>query len=260
MEWNSNMDEAPYNEPVMVRLDSGKEIIARLIQDGSMTSYEESCDQWEADGDDYPECWTGGACWTVNEDEVASDQPAAFARLTKGHPMTDQTTHPASTEADVVDVYCVECERSHSEHRDAAFLEMDNGLGLCTDCLGGMVVHLGRAAAKSLASIGQASHEPTPSREDALREALWTPPEEAWSGLARQMMMGLDMGALTPRKLFAYLTRSGCPIPDWLRDEPEMRQLDHVPSKGTRAVLIYRAMLEPTLALIDQTTEPKDAA
>ena len=74
-------------------------------------------------------------------------------------------------------------------------------------------------------------------------EALAAEPTEAqWGGLARQIMMWLDMGDKTPRALFRHLERSGEPIPDWLRNELEMQALDHVPSKGTRCVLIYKAM------------------
>lgn len=72
------------------------------------------------------------------------------------------------------------------------------------------------------------------------------PPEatyEQWSGLARDFMMGLDMGYRTPEKLFRHLECLGHEIPQWLRDEPEMQNLNHVPSKGTRVVMIYKAML-----------------
>jgi len=66
-----------------------------------------------------------------------------------------------------------------------------------------------------------------------------------WGGLARQIMMWLDFGdKRTPRSLFRHLEMSGMPIPQWLRDEPEMQALDHVPSKGTRCAIIYKAMLE----------------
>jgi len=89
-----------------------------------------------------------------------------------------------------------------------------------------------------------------------LLEALWTPPEEAWYGLARALMMAFDMECKTPRQIFQHLDRTGNAIPQWLRDEPEMTHLDHVPSKGTRVVIIYRAMLEPTFAAIAQAQEP----
>ncbi len=68
------------------------------------------------------------------------------------------------------------------------------------------------------------------------------PSEAMWGGLARDIMMWLDFGTKTPRELFKHLKRTGRDIPKWLTDEPEMRALDHVPSKGTRCVIIYKAM------------------
>lgn len=79
---------------------------------------------------------------------------------------------------------------------------------------------------------------------DEMKAVPWQPTEEQWGGLARAIMMWLDMGDKTPRALFRHLKMSGEPIPDWLRNEPEMQALDHVPSKGTRCVLIYKAMLD----------------
>lgn len=70
------------------------------------------------------------------------------------------------------------------------------------------------------------------------------PDETQWGGLARDIMMAWDCQCDTPRKLFKHLERSGKEIPQWLRDESEMKNLDHVPSKGTRAAIIYRAMVE----------------
>lgn len=70
------------------------------------------------------------------------------------------------------------------------------------------------------------------------------PAEQQWDGLARAIIMAWDMGCDAPRNLFAHLDMIQQPIPQWLQDEPEMRNLDHVPSKGTRAAIIYRAMLE----------------
>ncbi len=70
------------------------------------------------------------------------------------------------------------------------------------------------------------------------------PTEAQWNGLARDVMMWLDMdGRHTAGSLFKHLERCGTEIPQWLRDEPEMKNLDHVPSKGTRVAIIYRAML-----------------
>lgn len=71
------------------------------------------------------------------------------------------------------------------------------------------------------------------------------PTEAQWSGLARSIMMWLDFdpSQKTPRYLFQYLEWSGVDIPEWLRKESEMQALDHVPSKGARCAIIYKAML-----------------
>lgn len=70
------------------------------------------------------------------------------------------------------------------------------------------------------------------------------PTEAQWGGLARAIVMWLDFESKTPAALFQHLERSGEPIPQWLRDESELQRPDHVPSKGTRAAIIYRAMIE----------------
>ena len=73
------------------------------------------------------------------------------------------------------------------------------------------------------------------------------PTEDQWGGLARDIMMWFDMYdgcSATPEKLFLHLKRRGRDIPQWLLDEPEMKNLNHVPSKGTRCTIIYRAMIE----------------
>jgi hypothetical protein len=65
-----------------------------------------------------------------------------------------------------------------------------------------------------------------------------------WGGLARSIMMWMSFGPPhTPRTLLQHLERTGAEIPRWLLDEPEMQSLDHSMSKGTRCVLIYRAMI-----------------
>lgn len=77
------------------------------------------------------------------------------------------------------------------------------------------------------------------------RIAPWTPSGAAWGGLARDVIMWLDIyQERTPRSLLKHLDRVGAEIPMWLLDEPEMKNLDHALSKGTRAVIIYRAMLQ----------------
>lgn len=70
------------------------------------------------------------------------------------------------------------------------------------------------------------------------------PLEIMWNGLARDLMMWLDQGdSRTPRSLLEHLSHCGRTIPQWLFDEPEMKSLDHSISKGTRCVIIYKAML-----------------
>lgn len=81
------------------------------------------------------------------------------------------------------------------------------------------------------------------------------PREGMWLGLARDIIMWMDMydgSSKTPRNLFEHLERIGRPAPQWLKDEPELTALDHVPSKGTRAVIIFRAMLIALIAEVSQ--------
>jgi hypothetical protein len=68
---------APYDMEVEVRI--GKRAIRAILRkDASLTSDEESCDQWAATTDKYPRCWSDGACWESNADEAPSAQPAAW--------------------------------------------------------------------------------------------------------------------------------------------------------------------------------------
>lgn len=72
------------------------------------------------------------------------------------------------------------------------------------------------------------------------------PTEEMWGGLARAIMMWIDLsgsGQKLPRDLLNHLRRSGVEVPPWLKSEAEMKALDHSMSKGSRCVLIYKAML-----------------
>lgn len=88
------------------------------------------------------------------------------------------------------------------------------------------------------------------------------PTEAQWGGLARSIMMWLDMHhgpAKTPANLFLHLKRSGKEIPQWLIDEPEMKHFDHVPSKGTRCAIIYRAMLEDFRPLPAPPETPRES-
>lgn len=88
------------------------------------------------------------------------------------------------------------------------------------------------------------------------------PTEEMWGGLARDIMMAFEMGQKTPASLREHLRRVGRTVPDWLADELGRQYRDGVLSKGTRCVLIYKAMLaaEPAKAPAWQpmATAPRD--
>ncbi len=69
------------------------------------------------------------------------------------------------------------------------------------------------------------------------------PVEKQWGHLARDIMFVLRQERPTPKKLFYHLEHLYETVPQWIRDEQEMHALDHVISKGTCCVLIYKAML-----------------
>ena len=69
------------------------------------------------------------------------------------------------------------------------------------------------------------------------------PTESQWNGLARDLIMWMDLTQRpTGKSLYQHLEWAGREIPDWLRSE--IPENDHVPPKGTRAAVIYRAMVE----------------
>lgn len=74
------------------------------------------------------------------------------------------------------------------------------------------------------------------------------PTEDQWSGLARHIMMWLDMSSSQPtvKKLMSHLDMLGVEPPEWFKEESELRG-EGVPSKGTRVAIIYRAMIEDYL-------------
>lgn len=79
MDWNEDMKSAPYSTPVVVQLEDGTELLATLEPDASMTEGEQPCDQWwEVEEGTAPDCWTDGACWSSNADEVMSLQPVKW--------------------------------------------------------------------------------------------------------------------------------------------------------------------------------------
>lgn len=74
------IETAPYVTPV--RIEVGEmTFLARLVQDASMDENERSCDQWVAEREgEHPPCWTDGACWASNSDEMMSMQPTRWQR------------------------------------------------------------------------------------------------------------------------------------------------------------------------------------
>jgi hypothetical protein len=76
--------------------------------------------------------------------------------------------------------------------------------------------------------------------------APFNPTEAQWGGLARSIvwwMRSYPSNKHTPSTLVEHLGNLGHEIPAWMGDEAELRTKDHVISKGTIAVLIYKAML-----------------
>lgn len=74
----------------------------------------------------------------------------------------------------------------------------------------------------------------------------FNPTEAQWGGLARDIvwwMRSYPSNQHTPATLMEHLGNLGRKVPAWMGDEAELRTQDHVISKGTVAVLIYKAML-----------------
>lgn len=72
----SAIDSAPYETPVEIRVAGRrKPFLAKLLPNHSLDSDEREVDQWVAINDDYPRCWSDGACWESNADEQMSAQP-----------------------------------------------------------------------------------------------------------------------------------------------------------------------------------------
>ncbi|WP_043309544.1 hypothetical protein [Pseudomonas sp. ML96] len=72
------------------------------------------------------------------------------------------------------------------------------------------------------------------------------PTEAQWGGLARDIvwwMRSYPSNKHTPATLVEHLGNLGREIPAWMGSEVELKRQDHVISKGTIAVLIYKAML-----------------
>lgn len=75
------IETAPYDTRVLLKVGS-MTFPAKLHQGVSMDEDGNDCDQWSAifEGE-HPPCWSGGACWASNEDEVPSIQPSAWKPL-----------------------------------------------------------------------------------------------------------------------------------------------------------------------------------
>lgn len=76
------IETAPYGVPVRVKLGRGTTIVAVLRNNAATTEDGNDCDQWQAHFEgEHPECWTDGACWQSNADNVMSLQPRAWTAL-----------------------------------------------------------------------------------------------------------------------------------------------------------------------------------
>ena len=85
--------------------------------------------------------------------------------------------------------------------------------------------------------------QPAPVVPDGFAIVPVEPTVEMLGGLAHGIMLAFDINAKSPALLINVLTNLGHEIPQWLRDEIKDPESNHVLSKGTRAVIIYRAML-----------------
>jgi hypothetical protein len=75
-----DMKTAPMDgSDIQIRTFDGFEMLARFEPQGFMTEDGKDCGGWVASVEgEHPECWSGGACWESNEQEVASDHPSAW--------------------------------------------------------------------------------------------------------------------------------------------------------------------------------------
>lgn len=96
------------------------------------------------------------------------------------------------------------------------------------------------------------------ANEETIRRALLIadrvmqePTRDSWSGLARDIMMGLDLGMAKGVSMRQHLHACGTPIPDWLEEELSRNGGGHHMSKGTRCVLIFKAMRDQLLREVD---------
>jgi hypothetical protein len=70
------------------------------------------------------------------------------------------------------------------------------------------------------------------------------PNEKMWGNdLVRNIVRWMSGDRATPAILITNLKFVGVAIPEWLASEPEMKSLDHHVTKGTQAVILFRAMI-----------------
>lgn len=73
------IETAPYDTPVEIQVGR-MTMWARLLPNAS-EGEDGPCDQWQAEYEgEHPPCWSGGACWASNEDEVESLQPTTWLK------------------------------------------------------------------------------------------------------------------------------------------------------------------------------------
>lgn len=92
------IETAPYGTPVEIRV--GRMTMWARLQPGVSEDEDgNSVDQWQAEYEgEHPPCWSGGACWASNEDEIESIQPTAWLKREGECPTTDSRTPPPTTE------------------------------------------------------------------------------------------------------------------------------------------------------------------
>lgn len=94
--------------------------------------------------------------------------------------------------------------------------------------------------------IGALLGDQVPAMLEGWQLVPFTPTEDQWGGLARAIifwMRSYPSNQHTPRTLVEFITSLGHAVPGWMDEEGELKAQDHVMSKGTIAVLIYKAML-----------------
>lgn len=120
------------------------------------------------------------------------------------------------------------------------------------DCMGSRKVAIDTAGNTMPCECVAAANEVEPAPEQSgLVDAPFNPTEEQWSGLARDIVWWMRMypsSQQTPSTLMEHLSNLGREVPTWMGDEAELRTQDHVISKGTIAVLVYKAMLDALAA------------